>query len=517
MKTKFIALSLAAGLSFTSQAAEIKIALAQAPTSLDPMERLSLVYLQAANLIFDPLVSTDSQLKYVPKAATSWQQISPTQVRFNLRRGVKFHSGNPMTADDVVWSFNREKKSYDFKSIFSTYQDMKKVDNYTVDLIAKKPYPMNLILTNMTYLFVMDSKFYTGTTADGKDKSAIAKNTDTFAANHESGSGPFTVTFRQQGVKLELSKNTDYWDKTGNVDKLTWVAIRENATRLAALLAGDVDIISPVAPTDLERVKANDKTALFSIPSDTIITFQMNQKAVEQFKDKRVRQAVVYAINNAAIVKKIMRGSAATVAGQNSPEFYAGYDAALVPRYDLAKAKALMKEAGYEKGFSINMIAQNNSAIVNEVKIAQAVVTMLKKINITVHLTTFPKAQFYPQFDACAGGMLMIGWSSDTGDSANYSEFLTMTRDNNAHTGAYNCNYYSNAKLDELVTQANTELNADKRAAMLKKVSKIEYDDAVFVPLHWQNNAWGYNKRITNLKDILNLKDFPHFEQLVIK
>jgi len=515
MTTKLTTLTLAASLAFTSQAVDLTVVFDADPVSLDPMEQISTATLQMGNLIFDNLIYTDSHMNYVPRLAESWEQISPTQVRFKIRQGVKFHSGNPLTVEDVIWTFNREITSPDFKALFTSYNSMKKVDDQHVDVLLKEPYPIDLVLTNMTYLFVMDSKFYTGTTADGKDKSAIEKNVGSFASLNASGSGPFKVTFRQQGIKLELTKNTDYWGKTGNVDKLTWIPIKENATRLAALLAGDVDWIYPVAPADLARVKASDKNVLYSIPSDRIITFQMNQKTVPAFKDKRVRQAVVYAINNAGIVKKIMKGFA-TTAGQNSPEGYSGYNPKLTPRYDLAKAKMLMKEAGYEKGFSIEMIAPNNR-YVNDEKIAQAVAAMLKKINITVHLTTYPKAQYWPQFDKCAADMLMVGWSSDTGDSANYSEYLTMTRDAKTGKGAYNCGYYSNAKLDAIIKKSNTEINHDKRIVMLQKAAQIEYDEALYVPLHWQNLAYGYSKKITNFKDIVNLKNFPHFDQLIVK
>jgi len=195
---------------------------------------------------------------------------------------------------------------------------------------------------------------------------------------------------------------------------------------------------------------------------------------------------------------------------------YTGHNPALTPRYDVAKAKALMKAAGYEKGFGIKMIAPNNR-YVNDEKIAQAVAAMLKKINISVSLITFPKAQYFHEIDQCAGDLLMMGWTSDTGDSANYSQYLTMTRDKNTGKGAYNCGYYSNAQLNDLIERAVTELDADKRTAMLKKASRIEYDDAAFIALHWEKFSWGYNKKVSNLQDIIKLRNFPHFEQLLIK
>lgn len=265
-----------------------------------------------------------------------------------------------------------------------------------------------------TYIFPMDSKFYTGTTADGKNKAEIVKHGNSFASENISGTGPFTVTAREQGVKLEFQRNPNYWDKAskGNVDKLTLAVIKEDATRVAALLSGGVDMIAPVSPNDYQRIKDAKGVDLFTMPGTRVITFQMNQNSNPALKDVRVRQAIVYAINNEGIVDKVMKG-AATTAAQQSPVGYAGYNENLKPRFDLNKAKELMKEAGYEKGFNLTMIAPNNR-YVNDEKIAQAASAMLSKIGIKVDLKTMPKAQYWPEFDKCAADMLMIGWHPDT-------------------------------------------------------------------------------------------------------
>lgn len=394
MKTgmsKIAALMLAAGLCMPLYAANVKVALDADPESLDIHEQLSGGILQFSHMAFDPLVRFTKDMKFEGRLAESWEQLDPKTIRFHLRKGVKFHSGNPFTADDVVWTFNRLLKSEDFKGLFEVYQGMKKVDDYTVDLAAKVPYP--LMLQNATYLFIMDSKFYTGKTADGKAKDEIVKAANTYAANHVSGTGPFKLVSREQGVKLVLERNKDYWDKKspGNVDQLTIVPIKEDATRVAALLSGDVDMIAPVAPNDQKRVLSDNKLQMVTETSNRIVMFELNQNVVPQFKDQRVREAVNLAVNQKGIVDKLMKGFA-TPAGQMSPEGYLGYTKDLVPQYDLAKAKALMKAAGQEKGFEITMIATNNRYI-NDAKIAEAVANMLSKINIKVTLKTMPKAQ----------------------------------------------------------------------------------------------------------------------------
>ncbi|SUO94086.1 ABC transporter substrate-binding protein [Suttonella ornithocola] len=513
MKKSLFALAFASAFASTF-AADITIAYDADPVSMDPMEQLSQDTMQMLNMVFDPLVRYNSKLEVEPRLAESWEQLEPTVIRFHLRKGVKFHSGNEMTADDVIFSFNREKQSADFKAIFDPYLEIRKIDDHTVDLVMKEPYP--LVLPTMSYLAVMDSKFYSGKDDKGNDKARLEKSAGTFASMNESGTGPFVLESRQQGVRSIYKKFADYWDKdTGNVEKVTLVPIKENATRVSALLSGDVDWIYPVPPTDIAAVEKNPKYDLYSIASDRLLAVQINQKVVPEFKDKRVREAMAYAVNNAGIVQKIMRGNA-TVGAQNSPEGYTGYNPDLKPRYDLGKAKALMKEAGLEKGFTVTMISPNNR-YVNDEKIAQSVAAMLAKINIKVNLTTMPKAQYWDEFDKCAAGLQVVGWSSDTGDSANYSEFLTMTRDPETGMGAYNCNGYSNPTLDKLIKDANKNTNTEARNAQLREASKIEYDDTVFIPLHWENLNWGYTKKFENFPEIVNLKNFPHWEKLKVK
>ena len=514
IKTKLTVALMAAGLSFSAAAADITVAYDADPVSLDPHEQLSGGTLQMSHMVFDPLVRYTQKLDFEPRLATSWERQNDTTVRFNLRKGVKFHSGNEMTAEDVVWTFNRLKDSPDFKGIFTPYKEMVKVDDYTVDLVTNGPYP--LVLQTATYIFPMDSKFYAGQTEDGKDKAEVVKHGNSFASTNVSGTGPFTVTSREQGVKVEFARFDGYWDSEskGNVDKLTLVPIKEDATRVAALLSGDVDMIAPVAPNDHKRVQDASGVDLVTLPGTRIITFQMNQNSNEALKDVRVRQAIVHAINNEGIVKKIMKGFA-TAAGQQGPEGYAGYSADLTPRYDLKKAKALMKEAGYDKGFTLTMMAPNNR-YVNDAKVAQAVSAMLSKIGIKVDLKTMPKAQYWPEFDVCAADMMMIGWHSDTEDSANFSEFLTMTRNEETGRGQYNCGHYSNADVDRLVEASNLETDPAKRAEMLKEVEATLYNEAAFVPLHWQNLAWGAKSNV-DITPIVNAMNFPYFGDLEVK
>ncbi len=517
MKKLFIAfLVLVVALSFgtVASAKTLKVAMDADPVSLDPHVQLSGGMLQYSHICFDPLVRWTKDMKFEPRLATKWERIDDLTMRFYLRKGVKFHSGNTFTAKDVNWTIERLKISQDFKGLFEPFVGAKVIDDYTVDIITKKPYA--LLLNMATYIFPMDSEFYTGTDEKGQPKDAIVKIGPSFALTNESGTGPYRVTYREQGVKNVFTRFPEYWDKMspGNADEFILTPIKNDATRVAALLSGDVDFIMPVPPQDYARIEKDKNSKLIAMSGSRIITVQLNQKRRPELANEKVRQAIVYATNNTGIVEKIMKGTA-TVAAQQAPIGFAGYKASLVPRYDLKKAKQLMKEAGYEKGFECTMIAPNNR-YVNDEKIAEAFASMLAKINIKVNLKTMPKAQYWDQFDAQVADMQLIGWHPDTEDSANYSEFLVMCPNKETGYGQYNSGNYCNPRVDELVLASQTETDLKKRSEILQEVEQILYDEAAYVPFHWQNLSWAGKKNL-RMEPIVNVMNFPYFGDLVIE
>ena len=506
----FIIFALAAGAS----AQTLKMAYDADPVSLDPHEQLSGGTLQLSHMVFDPLVRFSQDLAFEPRLAESWERLDDRTMRFHLRPGVKFHSGNPLTAADVCWTFERLTISPDFKGLFEPFAGCQTSGDLVVDLKTKDAFP--LVLNLATYIFPMDRKFYSGTDAKGKSKDAVVKHGDSFASQNVSGTGPFAISYREQGVRVEFDRFGGYWDKSspGNVDKIVFTPIANGATRVAALLSGDVDFIAPVPPNDHKRIRGSDRAELVAMTGSRIITFQLNQNRRAEFKDPRVRRAIVLAINNEGIVDKIMKGFG-TAAAQQGPDGFAGYMPSLNPRYNLAEAKRLMKEAGYENGFSASMMSPNNR-YVNDAKIAEAAAGMLGKIGIKVDLKTMPKAQYWPKFDERAADIMMIGWHSDTEDSANYSEFLLMCPNADTGYGQYNSGNYCNKKLDDLVLQSQSVTDESERAKILRQVEQIAHDDAAFVPLHWQNLAWAARKGI-DISPIVNVMNFPYLGDLVVK
>ncbi len=501
--------------SATAGAKTLRVAFDADPKTMDIQEQLSGGMLQFSHWVFDPLVRYAQDMSFEPRLATKWERMDDLTLRFHLRKGVKFHSGNAFTAKDIKFTMDRFKNSVDFKGLFEQVEETVIVDDYTIDIKTKIPYP--LMINMATYIFAMDSEYYTGTDDKDTPKDAVVKVGHSFAKTAiPSGTGAFTVVEREHGVKLIMKRFPEYWDKEskGNVDEIILNPIKESATRLAALLSGDVDFIAPVEPQDFERVKKDKKTDLITYPGGRIITVQMNQKTNEALANVKVRQAIVLATNNKGIAKKLMKGTA-TAAGQFSPKGYMGYNESLKPRYSLRKAKKLMKEAGYENGFKATMIAPNNR-YVNDEKIAQAFTAMLAKIGIVVELKTMPKAQYWDEFDLKQADFQMIGWHSDTEDSGNFYEFLAMCPNTDTGYGQYNSGSYCNSKVDELTLACQSETDNAKRSAMLMETEQILYDEAAFVPFHWQNHSYGVAKGV-KAKPIVNTLNFPYFGDLVIK
>lgn len=497
----------------TASAETLRIGYAADPETLDIHEQLSGGMLRFSHLAFDPLVRWTKDFEFEPRLATEWEQVDDTTMRMTLREGVKFHSGNDFTAEDVVWTIERLKESPDYRGIFEPVESAEAVDDYTVEIKTSEPYP--LLLNIATYIFPMDSEYYSGETEDGKDKGEIEKSGNSYASRNASGTGPFIVTDRRQGVRVEFERFDDYWDTEteGNVSRIELTPISENASRVAALLSGGVDFIDAVPPNDLERVREAEDVNLVEIDGTRIIGFQMNEERVEAFQDPRVRQAVDLAINQEGIADRLMRGFA-NPAGQFSPEGYSGHNPDLTPRHDLERAKELMAEAGYEDGFEIEMIAPNNR-YVNDAQIAQAVANMLARINIDVDLRTMPLAQYWPEYDERESDMAMIGWHADTEDTANFFQYLSFCIDEETGAGQYNYGNYCNEEIDALVTEADGETDLEKRKEMLREAEAMLYEDVGFITLHWQNLAYAAAEGV-EIEPVVNAIDFPYLGDLVI-
>ena len=508
MKKKvIIACCLALLLWNKATATTLKMAFGADPVSLDPHEQLSESTLQFSHLTFDPLLRWKQNGQFESRLATKWERINNLTMRFYLRKNVSFQTGNAFSAKDVVYTINRLKTSPDFRAMFDTIQSVSIVDDFTVDVHTTYTNP--LLLNIMTYVFPMDKLFY-------QDKDQIVKYGETFASRNVSGTGPFVLVSRELGSRMELIRNPNYWDteSDGNVDKIILTPIRADSTRLAALLSGDVDFIFPVSPIDTQRTKKIKGIQLVTLPSTRILLLHMNQQRRKEFRDVRVRKAINLAINQSLIVEKILKGYA-TPAAQLSPDRFLGHLNNLEPEYDLAQSLKLMKEAGYEKGFRISMMAPNNRYM-NDEKVAQAITAMLSRINITVDLKTLPKAQYFKEFDNRSADMMMLGWQSDTMDSNNLFEFIIACPDAKTGMGAYNASEYCKPNIDDDIRQANREMNPERRLRLMQQIERTLYNDSAIVPLYWQSLTWAAKDKV-KIQDIVNDQNYPHIGDLFIE
>lgn len=508
MKSKvIIAFCLTVLLCHNAMSATLRMAFDADPISLDPHEQLSESTLQFSHIAFDPLIRWGKNSQFEARLASHWERIDAQTMRFYLREGVTFSSGNQFTADDVVYTIQRLKTSPDFRAMFDTIAFAKAVDSHTVDV--KTTYNNPLLLNIMTYVFPLDKTFY-----QGRDQ--IIKFGNTFASRNVSGTGPFILTNRELGSRMEFDRNPNYWDKTtaGNVEHIVLTPIHADSTRLAALLSGDVDFISPVSPIDVERARRMKGIQLVTMPGTRILLMHMNQDRRPEFQDVRVRKAINLAINKPLIVEKLLKGFA-TPAGQLSADRFLGYVDELRPEYNPVKARKLMQEAGYEKGFRISMMAPNNRYM-NDEKVAQAIAAMLARINITVDLKTLPKAQYFQEFDARSADMMMLGWQSDTVDSNNLFEFIVACENPDTGLGAYNASAYCQPGIDADIRQSNREMNPERRSRHLQQIERRLHNDAAVVPLYWQSLIWAAKDNI-NIESILNDQNFPYLGDLFIE
>ena len=395
--------------------------------SMDPHSLNESLQLSVTGNVYEPLVGRDSKLGLTPALATSWRQTSPTVWRFELRRNVKFHDGTPFTADDVVFSFARASgDGSDMKSYTNDVKEVRKVNDFVVEIETKAPFP--ILPDVISLLYIMSKKWSEDNQATRPvDRRKGIENAASFRAN---GTGPFRLRERQPNVKTTFQRNGNYWGKIeGNVINVEYTPIGNDATRVAALLSGQVDVIEPVPLQDVARINASGKTKVMQGPELRTIFLGMDQKRDEllysnvkgknPFKDKRVRQAFYQAIDIQGIQRTVMRGASAPTALMVGPGIN-GFDPALNTRlpFDPEASRKLLAEAGYPNGFEVSMNCPNDR-YVNDGNICEAVAANLARVGIKINLQAETKGTYFPKILRRDTSFYMLGWTPGTYDSHN--------------------------------------------------------------------------------------------------
>ena len=500
-----VAAAMITPLSASAQAADFKFAGPLDAYTLDPHAvSNTLIFAVLAN-VYEPLVRRNAEQKLEPALATDWKQVDELTWEFNLRKDVKYSNGNPFTADDVVFSLTRGQAG-GIKANLNSIASVEKVDDFKVRF---KTRAVNPILPNqLTNWFMMDKEW---AEANGAVQPGTANNTtETFANRNAMGTGPYIITERDPGVKTVFASNPGWWDKkAGNIDNATFFVIPNPSTRVSALISGEVDMIDGVPPQDAERIENADGLHVQAGPDLRTIYIQPDvardnlifgsEKTKNPFKDLKVRQAMELAIDTGAIQKRIMRNYSVPVGLPIGHEVN-GFDETLgAPvKPDLDKAKALMKEAGYENGFSVTLDCTNDR-FMNDEATCLAVAASLARINIKVE----PRAQTTsrwatqvnpPEYNT---SLAMLGYSPATYDAGIFLTSIAATRDPKSGLGAFNIGGYSNPEVDKLIGSIGKETDQAKRTDLIKQAFNLIKADAAFIPLHQLNILWGTKDNVT--------------------
>src|SRR6056297_438579 len=448
------------------------------------------------NHVYEGLVRYNQDLEVEPALAESWEFVEPTRLRFKLREGVSFHNGNPFTADDVVASLERAAhETSPVKSNIPGMESIEKVDEHTVDLVLSGPDP--IVLNYLTNILILDQEWMAE--HDALLPADMRGGRENYAVANSNGTGPFMLESRQPDARTVLTVNEDWWDEPEhNLTRIEFSPIGSDATRIAALLSGELDFITPAPLQDVERIERADGASVIIAPALRTIMLGLNHTDSlhnsnltdkNPLQDVRVRQALWRAIDMELIRKKIMRDMSRNTALLVAPPV-PGYSEELdvLPPADPEAAKALLSEAGFGEGFEVGFDCPS-SRYVNDEEICQAITAMWARIGVDAQLTTQTPSKHFEKVLAGGADIFMVGWATlPMLDS--YSVLSALLHTKGDRMGAWNPGGYSNPELDALTAKVAVELDAEKRNAMMSEALKIARDEVAMIPLHQQPLAW---------------------------
>jgi peptide/nickel transport system substrate-binding protein len=493
----------AAGVESSAGAADIKVGLAAPPSAMDPHFHNLTPNNSLLSHIYDRLVHQDPSQVLIPGLAESWKAVNETTWEFKLRKGVTFHDGSPFTADDVLCTFKRAPNVPNSPSSFGLYlkgKTAEKVDDHTV--LIKTAAPQPLVPNDLSTVYIV-----------AKSAGCEAKTEDFNAGKASVGTGSFKFAEYVPGDRIVMTANDKYWGGKPDWDKVTFKPITNAPARVAAVLAGDVDLIEDVPTADIGKLSKDGRVSIIQTVSNRVIYFHLDHfretspfitskdgSAIKNpLRDQRVRLAISKAINRDAIVERIMEG-AAIPAGQLLADQFFGVSKKLKPeKYDVEGARKLMKDAGFESGFKMK-IHGPNGRYVNDAKILEVVAQMLTRIGIDTSVETLPPAVFFRRASSGAPdnmpefSFILVGWGSGTGEASSPLRSLLYTVDSARGTGAANRGRYSNPEVDKLVDAALVSVDDEKRADLLARATEAAIGDLGIIPSHYQLNVWATRK-----------------------
>jgi peptide/nickel transport system substrate-binding protein len=455
--------------------------------------------------IYERLIDLDKQMRLSPVLALSWTQTSATVWVFKLRRDVKFHDGALLTADDVVFSLERAKQpTSNFRVYAGAASSVRKLDDYTVEVTTAAP---NLaLLSHLSFIFIMNKAWCLQHNVERPQD--FKNREETYAVRNANGTGPYVLKTREPDVKTVFTENSNWWGKReGNITEATFLPIKSDATRVAALLSGEIDFVLDPPLQDVGRLKATPNLKVVEGRENRIIFLGMDEnrdellyssvKGRNPFKDVRVRRALYQAIDIEAIKSRVMRGFADPTGTFVSPWWGDYYSPSMEKRLplDRAKAKQLLTEAGYPEGFEVTLDCPNARYISDE-QICQALAAMFGQIGIVTKLNTMPPANYFGKMAKNDTSFYLLGWGGPPADAIN-------TLRNVFHgprpggDGDFNYGRATNAKLDELIDRIDIEADPARRREMAAEAFALHDAEVMHIPLHRQVIPWAMRANLS--------------------
>jgi peptide/nickel transport system substrate-binding protein len=520
-----LALAIGTAIALPAHANTFRFAFQGELKSLDPYSLNESFTLGVLGNVYEGLTKRGPNLEIIPGLAERWEVVEPTRWRFYLRKGVKFQNGEDFTADDVVFSADRSREpGSDIKTrIQPSDTKVVKVDDHTVDFVLPSPNP--ILHYEWDTWYIVSKKWAEANNSVTPQPQAGQQAS--YAALHANGTGPFIITEHQAGVRTVFKPNPSWWGKPQhNFDEVIFTPISNDATRVAALLSGDVDWIDPVPLQDVARVNASGTAKVLQAPELRTIFLGFDQyrdelkysgvKGKNPFKDVRVRRAIYLAIDEQAIASKVMRGAATPAALMISPLLYDLAKDFRRPGYDPDTAKKLLTEAGYPDGFEVTMDCPNDR-YVNDEAICQAIVAMLARVGVKINLLAQPKSKYFAKvlvsghYDT---SFYLLGWTPGSFDSWNVLANMYRCRDEDGKGGNNNLGNYCNPQMEELIGKILVEPDKAKRNQLIKTAYELGQNrDWAYVPLHQQALAWGVSSKVKAVQRADNLILFYWFRK----
>ena len=456
---------------------KISIAMKADPKTLDPQKSIDTMSNKSITLIYDTLLDLDENLNLKPNLAESWERLDDCNVVFHLKKGVKFHNGEELKAEDVKFTLERAASSPQTLYLFKPITKVTVIDDYTVQVTTDKPF--GALLNNLAAV-----------QGGIVSKKAVLEYGDDYV-NHPVGTGQYKLKEWLPGNRIVFEGFKDAYQGAPNFEELTYLTIPEVSNRMIALETGEVDVAFDIGIMDKETIENSNNLELVEVESPALLYLGFDQTN-PIYQNKKLREAIAYAIDNQTFVDVVFRGSAVT-GDSPLPKASPAYNGN-VKKYnqDIEKAKKLLAEAGYPNGLDIELWCMDDGPRVDMCVIIQ---DQLKKIGINVEIKIFEFGAYVSKTALPNKELYFLSWnSSGDGDVALYPLFHSSQ-----HGAPGNRSFYSNKEVDKLLDKARVSVDEEERRSLYKEVQNILQEDLAIYALAYPKINLAKNKELKGL------------------